>query len=177
MEMPVPVPAAQARPPVLILAEPASRPRALPAPLSRARPQSCVIRSPVERPRRTLDRDVKISLELFAGKGHLTRALRKEGLETVSFEITDGAQFDLTRRSTQQVVLSWIRAGRVEYVHMGVPCTVWSIARRGIKNWARALQKQEIPMALTLFMVRVYRECVRSGVPVSVENPLSSKLW
>ena len=60
---------------------------------------------------------------------------------------------------------------------MGVPCTVWSIARRGIKNWARALQKEEISIALTLFMVRVYRECVRCGVPVSVENPRSSKLW
>ena len=121
MKTSVPVPAVPARPPVRILAELASGSRALPAPLPKARPQSCVIRSPVERPRRTLDRDVKISLELFAGKGHLTRALRKEGLETVSFEITDGAQFDLTRRSTQQVVLSWIRAGRIEYVLMGAP--------------------------------------------------------
>ena len=118
VETSAPVPAAPGRPPVRFLAEPASGPRAVPAPLSRARPESRVVRGPVERPRRTLDPDVKFSLELFAGKGHLTLALKKEGLETVSFEITDGAQFDLIRRSTQQVVLSWIRAGKVEYVHV-----------------------------------------------------------
>jgi hypothetical protein len=60
---------------------------------------------------------------------------------------------------------------------MGVPCTVWSSARRGIKSWARAHQKEEISIALTFFMVRVFRGCVRCGVPVSVESPLSYKFW
>ena len=67
-------------------------------------------------------------------------------------------------------MLSWVRAGRVEYIHIGIPCTVWSIARRGIKNWTRARQKEEISIALVFFMVRLFHEYVRCGVPVSVEN-------
>ena len=151
--------------------------RSLPSPLAKARPSARVVRGPNSAPRRALDRDAQIALELFAGQGHLTRALRREGIETVAFEITDDARYDLTRRSTQQTVLSWVRAGRIAYTHIGIPCTVWSIARRGITNWSKARQKEEISIALVLFMVRLFRECVRCGVPVSVENPLSSKLW
>ena len=62
-------------------------------------------------------------------------------------------------------------------MHLGTPCTVWSIARRGIRNWAKARQKEEVSIALTIFSVEVYRECCRCGVGVSIENPLSSKIW
>ena len=74
-------------------------------------------------------------------------------------------------------MLSLIRSGKIEYVHLGVPCTVWSIARRGITDWVKARKKEEVSVALTLFTVEVYRECSRCGVPVSIENPLSSKFW
>ena len=57
------------------------------------------------------------------------------------------------------------------------PCTVWSIARRRIKDLVKARKKEEVSIALTFSTVEVYRECVRCGVPVSVENPLSSKIW
>ena len=43
--------------------------------------------------------------------------------------------------------------------------------------WAKAAKKEEVSIALTLFTVEVYRECCRCGVGVSIENPLSSKIW
>ena len=95
----------------------------------------------------------------------------------MAFEILVGAEFDLSHRRTQLAVLSLIRAGVVGFVHLGTPCTVWSIARRGIKDWVKARKKEEVSIALTLFTVEVYRECVRCGVPRSIENPLSSKIW
>ena len=135
------------------------------------------MRSPTQKPKRALDRSSKICLELFSGKGALADSLRKCGLTCVGFEILRGAEYDLTRKATQLAVLGMIRSGRVEYVHLGTPCTVWSIARRGIRNWQKAMQKEEVSIALTVFSVEVYRECCRCGVGVSIENPLSSKIW
>ena len=154
-------------------------PKALPPSVAKERPvrRGHVVRGPVSRPRRSLDRDSKVCLELFSGKGELSAALRREALTVIAFEILRGAEYDLTRRTTQQSVLSLVRSGRVAYVHLGTPCTVWSVARRGITNWTKAKRKEEVSVALTLFSVEVFKECARCGVPVSLENPLSSKLW
>ena len=178
VEPEVPLPSGSFEPRVRVTpVQPAASSLARPRTLARARPAAQVTRGPTQRPRRALDRDVKIVLELFAGKSELSTALRRQDFTVIAFEILTGAQFDLSRRSTQQAVSGWICAGRVEYVHLGVPCTVWSIARRGITDWIKARQKEEVSIALTMFTIEVYRECVRCGVPVSIENPLSSKNW
>ena len=75
----------------------------------------------------------------------------------VAFEILRGAAFDLTRRTTQQLALGLIRSGWVAYVHLGTPCTVWSVARRGITNWVKARKKEEVSVALTLFSVACFQ--------------------
>ena len=127
-----------------------------PSPVAPPRSSSAPVRSPTRGARSPAARNAKIVLELFAGKSELTTALRRQGFVVLAFEILNGAEFDLTRRSTQQAVLSWIRAGMIEFVHLGVPCTVWSIARRGIKNWERARHKEDVSIALTFFTIEVF---------------------
>ena len=109
-----------------------------PRPQAKARPRQLphVLRGPTERPKRSLDKTTKIVLELFSGKGELSRALRREGLTVVAFEILVGAEFGLSRRTTQLAFLSLIRVGLVECVHLGFPCTVWS-------TWTRPASKRK----------------------------------
>lgn len=65
-------------------------------------------------------------LEVFAGTGRLTSAMRAVGAACLTpIEIKDGGHFDMRRRSSQLVVLSWIKSGRISYVHLGTPCTVF----------------------------------------------------
>ena len=56
-----------------------------PWPQAKARPKQLphITRGPTERPKRSLDRNVKIVLGLFFGKGELSRALCREGLTAV----------------------------------------------------------------------------------------------
>jgi len=64
--------------------------------------------------RQPLHQCPKVFLEIFSGSGNLTQAVRKAGLAVgPSFELRLGAEFDLTRRSTQQVLRTWLRSGRV----------------------------------------------------------------
>ena len=62
----------------------------------------------------------RVCLELFAGLGApWFRAMRRKGFSVVAFEVKHGAQHDLARRDTQELILAMIRAGRVEVVHIG----------------------------------------------------------
>ena len=88
-----------------------------------------------------------------------------------------GVEFDLTRRSTQSEILRWVRSGLVWFVHIACPCTIWSVARRGIRNFVKARAKEEVGIGLALFAVELIREATRAGVGWSLENPKSSKLW
>ena len=81
----------------------------------------------------------KCFIELFSGLGSLSATLASVGLNIGPvFDIKNGPQYDLTRRSTQQWVLSLIRSGRVWAIHLGTPCTIWSVARRGVRNLQKA---------------------------------------
>ena len=118
----------------------------------------------------------RVHLELFSGTGVQTSAMHEAGLRTLRpMELK--AKFDLSRRSTQLVVLQWIRSGRIWSLHAGTPCTIWSIARRGIKNLKRAADKERLGVELALFTVEVIRECSRCGVIWTLENPASSGLF
>ena len=75
------------------------------------------------------------------------------------------------------MVLEWLRSGRVCSVHLGTPCTIWSIARRGIKNFEKARAKEKLGVEFALFTVEVIRECSRCGILWTLENPASSKLF
>ncbi|CAE8674891.1 unnamed protein product [Polarella glacialis] len=98
----------------------------------------------------------KYFLELFSGSGVLTTAFKQAGCNVLpACEILNGVQFDLTRHSAQEALLRLLRTGRVWYVHMGTPCTVWSRARHGLTNMARARAKETVGVELALFSVAV----------------------
>ena len=117
-------------------------------------------------------------LELFSGSGRLTSQVAQKGMAWLDpFEIFDGCEFDLTRPKTQAIVLELIKKGLVWYIHAGIPCTVWSRARRGITNHARARAKEQVAVELTLFVVALFRAQSRNGWFWSLENPASSRLF
>ncbi|CAK0831794.1 unnamed protein product [Prorocentrum cordatum] len=117
-------------------------------------------------------------MELFGGKGELTRACLAEGLPFAdSVDIRDGWEFDLSRRSTQEYILRLAREGRLIYVHLGTPCQVWSIARRGIRNHVRARARERLGIEFALFTATLCHILSRRGCYWSVENPRTSRLW
>ncbi|CAK0826815.1 unnamed protein product [Prorocentrum cordatum] len=119
-----------------------------------------------------------VALELFAGEAGLTWALRPRGLRVgPPCELLRGAKFDLTRKSTQNLIKSWIRAGLIWRIHLGTPCTAWSIARRGVVNLEKAHAKEAVAVELALFTAEVCTLASRCGALWSLENPASSGLW
>ena len=117
-------------------------------------------------------------LELFSGVGRLSKALRELGLVTgPCVDILNGAEFDLTRRKTQLTILRWVREGRFWFVHLGTPCTVWSVARKGITNHRKARAKELLGVDMAIFSSEVIRECRRCRVAWSLENPATSRLF
>ena len=54
---------------------------------------------------------------------------------------------------------------------------MWSRARRNIRDWRRARQKETLGVGLALFIARAIRLCLSLGIKFSVENPQSSRLW
>jgi len=125
-----------------------------------------------------LHRGRKVFIELFCGAAGLTASVRYVGLAAgPAFDTKRGHEFDLTRRSTQALMRLWVRSGCVWAIHFGTPCSIWSVARRNIKNMQRAASLERVGVCLALFTASLVAECRRCGVRFSIENPLSSKLW
>ena len=117
-------------------------------------------------------------LEVFSGSNCFTKAVVSEGGGVLTgIDFLQGPHHDLRRRSTQKVVLSWIRSGRVRYVHLGTPCTVFSAARYGIRNFQRAQDREREGLEFALFTAEVIETCNRYHVSWSLENPQRSKLF
>ena len=117
-------------------------------------------------------------LELFSGCGRLSGCGRRKGLRVApGFDITSGAQFDLSRRSTQECILSLIRQGRIWYVHLGTPCTIWSSARTNPSDSMRSRARERVGVDFAMFSARVAQECSRCRVYWTIENPANSRLW
>ena len=73
-------------------------------------------------------------LEIFAGTARLSDEMRRQRRATLQpIDCRFGQHHDLRRRGTQLVILGMIRSGRIRYVHLGTPCTVFSRARHFIK--------------------------------------------
>ena len=119
-----------------------------------------------------------VFLEIFSGSGRFTNAVdTKGGGVLTGIDFLQGPHHDLRRRTTQLVVLSWIRSGRVRYVHLGTPCTVFSPARHGIRNFQRAHDREREGLEFALFTAEVIETCNRYHVYWSLENPQRSKLF
>lgn len=120
----------------------------------------------------------KFFLELFAGTGRLSEAIKRRGLKTLPcFEVENGEEFNLLDPKVQSFVGGLLRSGEVWYVHFGTPCCIWSRARHNIRNFRKARQKERHGVACALFTARMIRLCLRHGVMLSLENPYSSRLW
>ena len=119
-----------------------------------------------------------VFLEIFAGSARLSHAVDKAGLATMTpMDAIFTSDHDLRRRTTQLVVLHWLRSGVIAYVHFGTPCTVFSRARHGILNSRKAREKERIGLELALFTAEAIETCNRCGVRWSLENPRKSRLF
>eukprot|EP00435_Cladocopium_sp_Y103_P010201 s4329_g2.t1 len=120
----------------------------------------------------------KMMMEIFSGSMNLSKACEKKKLFVLaSIDIKQGSHFDLTNREVQEEVIRIIRSGLIHYVHFGTPCTVFSVARKGIRNLERARYKERLGCELAFFTARAVEACIQHGVAWSIENPLSSALW
>ena len=134
-----------------------------------------------------------VFLELFAGSGGLSQAVRNLGHAVISFEITSGPQFDLTNHNVIHTVLSWIKGGLVVGLWCGTPCTTWSRARRG-GNGPGPLRNNDNLFGLpnpspcdaekirvgnkTMYATSRLIACaIKLSIPVILENPATSMLW
>ena len=132
-----------------------------------------------------------IFLELFAGTGVLGRHLQKVArCPRISFDLAQGAQYDLTAAVVMEVVLSWLRRGLVQGVWLAPPCATWSVARYpALRSRTHLLGKPEamgdssnrqavmLGNATMRAAQRVAEECLRLGISCIIENPRSSHAW
>lgn len=117
-------------------------------------------------------------LELFSGCGNLTKAVKEVGLLTMPpFDILNGDIYNLLNPGIQDFIMGLLISGNIWWVHLGTPCTVWSRARRNIRNFKRARQKERQGIAFALFSCRVIRECLKRNIAFTLENPKTSRLW
>lgn len=117
-------------------------------------------------------------LEIFSGTGRLTQAIEESGVSVLEpLDYLLGSHADLRRRATQKLVLDWIRTGRIGFVHLGTPCTIWSQARHNVKESHATRCKEEIGVELALFSAEIIRTCNQYHVGYALENPKNSKLF
>ena len=118
-----------------------------------------------------------IFLEIFSGCGALSKSIRQQKLESVEIEILKCANYDVSQRPVQELILKWIRQGKVWGLHLGTPCTIWSIARTRVANSAKNRKKERLGRMFAAFTVQVCELCAKVGIPWSIENPKTSKIW
>ena len=121
-----------------------------------------------------------------SGCASWSKALRARGWLVHTFDINDGQ--DLSSPAVQKHVFSLIR--QADFIHSGLPCNTYTSAligdailrtrehpmgRPGLSSKQQA--NVELHNKLLMFMLRVIRFCRRKKIPLSLENPCSSKLW
>ena len=102
-----------------------------------------------------------------------------------------GAQYDLTCRKNQQLLRGWVSANLVWGFHLGTPCSSFTIARSGrppplrsagcplgLPNLSPAdMERVKIGNTLASFSAGLLLLGRRLGLPCTIENPQSSRLW
>ena len=137
---------------------------------------------------------VKVFIEIFCGCAKLSRHIARLGQTCLIWDINLGAEYDLTARKQQLVILGWISAGLVSGVHLGTPCNSFSRARDsgpgpprlrsdshplGLPSLWRLgdIQAVNVGNRLMRFSAQVLRACLNARVPATLENPRLSRLW
>ena len=134
-------------------------------------------------------------LELFAGCARLSQAIAQTGTPAEAWDIEFGPSCNLLNPRIQQDILKGISCRRFCAVHLGMPCTTWSRARRydgrgpeplrddtdNLWGFANASpwdsKKIREGNAFLLFCIKVIHACNLAAIPWTLENPESSRVW
>ena len=133
-------------------------------------------------------------LEVFSGCARLSRACAERGIPSEAWDVLYGPSCNLLHPSVSASLLERLRKREFCAVHLGLPCTSWSLARRfdgrgpaplrsdeslmGLPN-LKASDKRKVAQSNQLleFALRVIEICQQLRVPWTLENPQSSRLW
>ena len=147
-------------------------------------------RRPLECIKKLRPADKPVFLDLFSGKGGLSKAVESFGGYSLQWDIKHGEGYDLTKAKNVRTIIEWMRGGKVWGAHLAMLCKSWSMARRG--GTAPPLRSKEKPWGLpglnaedkekvrvgnvllehSLTIMRIAKEL---GVPFAFENPHSSR--
>ena len=72
--------------------------------------------------------------EFYAGTGHLSAGLRRQGLSTIEYELFRGGEADpladMTADSVIDRQIADAKRGLIHYAHVGIVCSSWGIINR-----------------------------------------------
>ena len=135
----------------------------------------------------------------MAGTGRLAKAVADRGVHSESFEITRSAVEDIMSTANTASIRNRIKRHRVTGIWIGITCASWSRARRGNPNkrgfppplrddtvqgvWGlvdvseKDQERIALGNRLALWTASIIRLAIRYRVPITIENPLTSRLW
>ena len=138
-----------------------------------------------------------VALELFSGSGHLSKSWRKnrrtKHIPIFEWDIAWGEEMDLTKKSNQRILRTWMQQGFICMLWLGTPCNSWSRARDrpggppplrsnaelfGLPN-LRPCDQLKVHVGNTLLKAStsLLLLCLRLRIPAALENPNTSRLW
>ena len=117
----------------------------------------------------------QVFIEIFSGCGRLAKAVSCYHGPVLLWDISMGAQYDLTRQNNQSLLRGWIAGKKVWGYHVAVPCSPLPDAL-DLAPAVQAVQVQERNL-LTRFSFGLLRLGRRHGCPCSLENPLTGTLF
>ena len=136
----------------------------------------------------------KLALEIFAGTGRWSAALRRKGYVVLEWDIRHSQHLDLCKQKMQRLIKAAVRARILWAIHLGTPCSSFSRARdrpggppplrSNQEPWgkndlksARDRAKVRVGNILAKFSFCIFGLCHRMQLPVTLENPHTSRLW
>ncbi len=136
----------------------------------------------------------EVFIEIFCGCGRLGKAVAREcNLPVLLWDVNFGPQYDLLVPSNRRLIVGWLRSRRIKAGHLGVPCNSFTRARDnppgppplrsnehvlGLPGLSQKDQiKVDIGNCLMKFAVLVLHISLLLEVPMTLENPRTSRLW
>ncbi len=136
----------------------------------------------------------KFAIEIFSGSGRVSQALCKSGIPTFPIDTCLFPSHNVLDSQVHHFLRNLIVSHRVILIWLGMPCTTFSRARRNDGRGPGPLRDSEnvwgLPglrqhdqhklnegNALFNFTLDIARLCYKLGIPIVIENPLTSMAW
>ena len=136
----------------------------------------------------------KFAIEIFSGSGRVSQALCDIGIPTFPFDICLFPSHNVLDSQIHYFFRNLIASHRVLLIWLGMPCTTFSRARRNDGRGPGPLRDSENVWglaglrphdrhklnegnALFNFTLDIARLCYKYGIPLVIENPLTSIAW